>query len=301
MQTRTTAILATAAAAAGIAAVLALRPAPDAGVPAAPPTPQVTQAAPAPAAAMAASKGGWMDPAMLAGGAGQAADAPAPEKKFYGRNGRPVDFAGKDAAAYIAERAARARTGDLKAAYEAYQAASGCAAAEEPLPEFFNEAEGREAARERERMRKLCANVSPAQIQERMRFLGQAADAGNRDAQIDFYMEGPGGRTVDLQARADDPEVRQWKQQAIGYLQQAGAQCDQFALGLLSNVYDAGQLVPRDPASSMMYTIASNNARSRPLSEDQLRRRFGDELAPAAFDAALQAGTRLAAASCPRG
>jgi hypothetical protein len=242
-----------------------------------------------------------MDPAMLAGGAaGQAGDAAAPAKKFYGRNGRPVDFAGKDVAAYIAERAARARTGDLKAAYEAYQAASGCAAAEEPLPEFFNEAEGREAARERERMRKLCANVSPAQIQERMRFLGQAADAGNRDAQIDFYMEGPGGRTVDLQARADDPEVRQWKQQAIGYLQQAGAQCDQFALGLLSNVYDAGQLVPRDPASSMAYTIASNNARSHPLSEDQLRRRFGDELAPAAFDAALQAGARLAAASCPR-
>jgi hypothetical protein len=298
MQTRTTAILATAAAAAGIAAVLALRPAPDAGVPAALPAPQVTQAAPAPAAA--ATKGGWMDPAMLAGGAaGPGDDAPA--KKFYGRNGRPVDFAGKDAAAYIAERAARARTGDLKAAYEAYQAASGCAAAEEPLPEFFNEAEGREAARERERMRKLCANVSPAQIQERMRFLGQAADAGNRDAQIDFYMEGPGGRTVDLQARADDPEVRQWKQQAIGYLQQAGAQCDQFALGLLSNVYDAGQLVPRDPASSMAYTIASNNARSHPLSEDQLRRRFGDELAPAAFDAALQAGARLAAASCPRG
>jgi hypothetical protein len=301
MQTRTTAILATAAAAAGIAAVLALRPAPEAVTPAAHEGPQVTQTAPAPARAAAASKGGWMDPAMLAGGAGQAGDAAAPAKPFYGRNGRPVDFAGKDAAAFIAERAARARTGDLKAAYEAYQAASGCAAAEEPLPEFFNEAEGREAARDRERMRKLCANVSPVQLQERMRFLGQAADAGNRDAQIDFYMEGPGGKTVDLQARADDPEVRQWKQQAVGYLQQAGAQCDQFALGLLSNVYDAGQLVPRDPASSMMYTIASNNARSRPLSEDQLRRRFGDELAPAAFDAALQAGARLAAASCPRG
>lgn len=298
MQIRTTALLATAAVA-GIAAVLALRPAQDAGVPAALPAQEVTQAAPAPSVAAAASKGAWMDPGML--GAGQTGDAPAPAKKFYGRNGRPVDLAGEDAAAYIAERAARARTGDLKAAYEAYQAASGCAAAEEPLPEFFNEAEGREAARERERMRRLCAKVSPAQIQERMRFLSQAADAGNRDARIDFYMEGPGGRTVDLQTHADDPEVREWKQQAVAYLQQAGAQCDQFALGLLSNVYDTGQLVPRDPASSMMYTIASNNVRSRPLSEDQLRRRFGDELAPAAFDAALQAGARLAAASCPHG
>lgn len=300
MQIRTTALLATAAVA-GIAAVLALRPAQDAGVPAALPAQEVTQAAPAPSVAAAASKGAWMDPGMLAAGAGQAGDGAASARPFYGRNGRPVDLAGEDAAAYIAERAARARTGDLKAAYEAYQAASGCAAAEEPLSEFFNEAEGREAARERERMRRLCAKVSPAQIQERMRFLSQAADAGNHDARIDFYMEGPGGRTVDLQTHADDPEVREWKQQAIAYLQQAGAQCDQFALGLLSNVYDAGQLVPRDPASSMMYTIASNNVRSRPLSEDQLRRRFGDELAPAAFDAALQAGARLAAASCPHG
>jgi hypothetical protein len=55
------------------------------------------------------------------------------------------------------------------------------------------------------------------------------ADAGSRDAQVDFYMEGPGGKPVDLEARADDLEVQQWKQQAISYLRQAGAQCDQFA------------------------------------------------------------------------
>lgn len=243
-----------------------------------------------------------MDPRMLAArDARPAADyVTAPATVFYGRNGRPVDFGGKDAAAYIAERAARARTGDLKAAYEAYQAASGCAAADDPLPDFFSEAERQAAERERDRLRKLCANVSPAQLQERMRFLGQVADAGNRDAQVDFYMEGPGGKPVDLQARADDPEVQLWKQQAIGYLQQAGAGCDQFALGLLSNVYDAGQLVARDPGRSMAYSIASNAARRHPLTEQQLRQRFGDELAPADFNAAVQAGAQLAASSCPR-
>jgi hypothetical protein len=292
MQIRTLAILA--AAAAGLAALLVLRPGSDKDVP---------PAAAAPAVAAAPAKGSWMDPRMLATRASLPNEdfVTAPANVFYGRNGRPVDFGGKDAATYIAERAARARTGDLKAAYEAYQAASGCAAAEDPLPEFFSDAERQAAERERERMRRLCANVTPAQLQERMRFLGQLADAGNRDAQVDFYMEGPGGKPVDLQARADDPEVRQWKQQAVAYLQQAGAQCDQFALGLLSNAYDAGQIVARDPASSMMYAIASNSARHRPLTEQQLRERFGEDLAPGAFDAALQAGTKLAASSCPRG
>jgi hypothetical protein len=293
MQIRTIVILAAAATAAGLGAVLALRTGPEPSQPAAPA---------APAIAAAPAKGSWMDPRMLAArGAGPADDfVAAPATVFYGRNGRPVDFGGKDAAAYIAERAARARTGDLKAAYEAYQAASGCAAAEDPLPDFFSESELQAAERERDRLRKLCANVSPAQLQERMRFLGQLADAGNRDAQVDFYMEGPGGKPVDLQARADDPDVQRWKEQAVAYLQQAGAGCDQFALGLLSNVYDAGQLVARDPGRSMAYTIASNAARRHPLTEEQLRRRFGEELAPADFNAAVQAGAQLAASSCPR-
>jgi hypothetical protein len=290
MQTRTIAILV--AAVAGLAAVLALRPGAEADASAVHAAPAVT-AGPA--------KGSWMDPRMLATRASVPTEdfVSAPANVFYGRNGRPVDFGGKDAAAYIAERAARARTGDLKAAYEAYQAASGCAAAEDPLPDFFSDADRQAAERERARMRGLCAKVTPAQLQERMRFLGQLADAGNRDSQVDFYMEGPGGKAVDLQARAEDPDVQQWKQQAVAYLQQAGAQCDQFAFGLLSNAYDAGQIVARDPASAMMYAIASNSARHRPLTEQQLRERFGEELAPAAFDAALQAGASLAASSCP--
>jgi hypothetical protein len=276
MQIRTIAIVA-AVAAAGLAAVLALRTGPEPGQAPAP-TP--------PAVATAPGKGSWMDPRMLATRASLPAEdfVAAPATVFYGRNGRPVDFGGKDAAAYIAERAARARTGDQKAAYEAYQAASGCAAAQDPLPEFFSETERQAAERER----------------ERMRFLGQLADAGNRGAQVDFYMEGPGGKPVDLQARADDPEVQQWKQQAIAYLQQAGAGCDQFALGLLSNAYDAGQLVAHDPGKAMAYAIASNAARRHPLTEQQLRGRFGEELAPADFNAAMQAGTQLATSSCPR-
>ncbi|QJE01079.1 hypothetical protein HH212_14425 [Massilia forsythiae] len=260
----------------------------------------------APAAAAAPAQGGarWLDPAMLP------AVAPAPARAdfvtadampIYGRNGRPVDFGGKDAARYIDERAAAARTGDMRAAYQLYQAASACAAAAEPLPEFADPAQGETFRRERARVAALCAKVSPVQLQERMRFLARAADAGNRDAQIDFFMEGPGGKPADPTASADDPQVQQWKQQALTYLQQAGNQCDHFALGLLSNAYDAGQVVARDPARSMAYAIAAADARHRPLTEQQLRERFGDEVAPADFAAGVQAGAALAHQACPAG
>jgi hypothetical protein len=222
----------------------------------------------------------------------------APTVPIYGRNGRPIDFGGKDAAAYIDERAASARTGDLKAAYQVYQAASACAAAEEPLPEFLDPREGEAAARERARVRALCARVSPTQLQERMRFLARAADAGQRDAEVDFFMEGPNGKPL-AQADPGDPQVQQWQQQALAYLQGAGAQCDQFALGLLSNAYDAGQLGAHDPGLAMAYQIASNAARNKPLGEQQLRERWGEELSADAFAAARAKGAQIAGASCP--
>jgi hypothetical protein len=247
------------------------------------------------------SRGAWLDPGMLRAGPAPAERSDfvtAPAVPIYGRNGRAIDFGGKDAAAYIDERAAAARTGDLHAAYQVYQAASACAAAEDPLPEFLDPKEGEAAARERAHVRALCARVSPAQLQERMRFLTRAADAGERAAQVDFFMEGPNGKPL-AEADAGDPQVQQWQQQALAYLKGAGAQCDQFALGLLSNAYDAGQLGARDPASAMAYQIASNAARNKPLSEQQLRQRWGEELAPADFDNARARGAQIAGASCP--
>jgi hypothetical protein len=243
----------------------------------------------------------WFSPGMAAAAPGQQRQdfvQPA-HRSIYGRNGRPVDFGGKDAAQYISERAAAARTGDMRAAYEVYQAASACAAAEDPLPEFEKPAERDEFAREQQRVKRLCVNVSPVQRQERMAFLVRAADGGNRDAQVDFFMEGPNGRPADLEANAGDPAIEEWKRQAVDYLKQAGAQCDHFALALLSTAYDAGQVVPRDLKMTMAFAIASAHARSATLTQQQLRERFGEELAPADFAAAMQAGAALARTSCP--
>jgi hypothetical protein len=242
----------------------------------------------------------WLAPPPVAAPA-RADFVAAPRSPLYGRNGRPVDLHDEDVATYIARRNGAARTGDMRAAYEIYQAASVCAANADPLPAFAVAAERVQAEAERRRVQALCAGVSAVQLQERMAFLVRAADAGNRDARIDFFMEGPMGRPTDLDAQADDPQVQAWKRQALGYLQQAGAECDHFALSLLANAYDLGQLVPRDPRMTMAYAIAAAAARHVALTEAQLRARFGEELTGADFAAALQEGSLLARQDCPAG
>lgn len=215
------------------------------------------------------------------------------------RSGHAVDLQGEDVAAYIARRSVAARTGDARAAYEVYQAASLCAAAEPALPDFEMTAERRDAEAERRQARQLCARVSPAQVQERMVFLARAAQAGSRAAQIDFFMEGPEGRAVDADGAVDDLQLRAWREQALGFLRQAGARCDAFALSLLSNAYDLGQLAQRDAAAAMTYAIAAAAARGTVFTTAQLEARFGAALGPAAFEAAQQTGTALARQSCP--
>ena len=216
-----------------------------------------------------------------------------------GRNGRGVDLGGKTVAAYVAERIAKARSGDAQAAYEVYQAESICAANQDPVAEYQDPAEREIFLREREGLVKLCAGISPAQVQERLGFLNAAARAGHLKAQLDFYTEGPYGHEYDMTAGAADPIVIKWKEDALTYLKQAGDQCDHFALATLSNVYDAGTLTERDVRSSMAYAIAASVPQKKVLTEEQLRSRFGEELNAADFESARQFGARLAGQACP--
>ena len=84
----------------------------------------------------------------------------------------------------------------------------------------------------------------------------------------------------------------------MSYLKQAGAKCDQFALALLSTVYDAGLLTERDPGAAMAYSIAAGVPRKKPVTEAQLRERFGEELTAAQFASAQQRGANLASTAC---
>lgn len=219
----------------------------------------------------------------------------------YGRNGRVIELGGLTIAQYIGKHIAAARSGDARAAYDVYQAESVCAANDDPVADYADPAELAAFQAERKALATLCAGISPAQVQERLGFLNLAARAGNKAAQIDIYMEGPYGRSVDLDQNPDDPIVRQWKEDALAYLKQAGKQCDHFALALLSTVYDAGQLTTRDMRSAMAYSIAAAIPRQKPLTQEQLRERFGEELSAEDFSGALALGEQLGKEACPAG
>jgi hypothetical protein len=223
-------------------------------------------------------------------------DAPPPA--LFARNGRIVDLHGLSAAAYIAQWSTRARTGDVQAAYNVFQAADVCAAISEPLPEMQAGDDKQALLKERAELERVCKNVTPAQIAERMDFLAIAARAGNHDAQIDFYMEGPNGRQA--QAGDNDETTAQWKQQSLAYLQAAASGGNTFSLGLLANSYDAGLLTPPDAKLSLAYTVADMMARNVTATPSLLRNRFGSQLSDDDFNAGMQMGAQIAAQCCGR-
>jgi len=237
--------------------------------------------------------------------ANQGADlaAPSPQRPpdiVYARSGREVDLGGLTVLAYIAKWNSLARAGDKDAAYQVYLATAVCASNDEPAPAFNNAAGLQQFLAQREKLLALCQGVNAAQLQERLSFLAQAARAGKVEAQIDYFMEGPYGRDTDLAKSADDPVVQQWKTEAVTELKSAAGQGEPFALALLAQVYDAGELLPRDAKLSLAYKVAEADARNSTLPEEQLRRNAGAQMSDADFASALQTGRQMAAACCKK-
>ena len=259
---------------------------------------------PAPVAAAPASHAQAWGPSPFADGA-PAANAtphrhltdPLPPALFA-RSGRIVDLQGMTAVQYIALYSSLARTGDADAAYKVFLAADVCAVTNEPLPKMEPGEDMQAMQKERSDLEKICRDVTPAQVAERMSFLDAAARAGNHNAQIDFYMEGPNGGA--RQAGSEDEAKAQWKNQSLAYLKEAASGGDTFSLGLLANAYDAGILSDPDAKLSLAYTVADMMTRNRPASPAALQRRFGGQLSEADFNAGMQMGAQIAAQCCGR-
>lgn len=164
---------------------------------------------------------------------------------------------------------AEARRGDVRAGYAAYRALSACAG--DP--------------------RETCRGLPYSLLQERLRFLADAARAGLPAAQIDFYMEGPGA-----QQAQDGDALLAWRQQALGWLKAAAGQCEPFAMGLLATLYDGGELMPRDASQAVAYAVAEGQLRHRPPSDEGLRDRLAEPIEAAALNAARRQGLSLASA-----
>lgn len=280
-------------AAAGLAAWWAARAPAPAAEPAAPAVP--VRALPLPVAAHVLPAVPQRQPPAVA--------VALPVGPAYGRHGRAVDLGGLTVAQFIDRHAPAARRGDPQAVQALYEALAVCATRDDPLPDVAAPADRDALLREQAQVRRLCAGVSPAQVQERLRFLAAAADAGLAQAQVDFYAEGPDGAGVSatLQAdSADDPALAAWRAQAVAHLQRAAAQCEPFAMGLLASLYDGSLVAPASPALAVTYAAAEGVARGQPRSAARLQGAFGAGLTPAEVDAARRDGEQLARQACTR-
>lgn len=187
--------------------------------------------------------------------------------------------------------------GEPTAAYEVYAALALCSDTQ-PTVAGESNSPTEEEARELVRMRRLCADVSPAQVQERMQFLAAAARQGVREALIAFYAEGPYGRDVDPDLLLHDAVAREWRAAALRYLQQAAAQCEPRAYRLLATQYETGELAPANARLALVYSAAEAQALGRPTNMDHLRRRYGGRLKAEDIQAAQREGQGIAIGDC---
>ncbi|WDD90424.1 hypothetical protein Bsp3421_000264 (plasmid) [Burkholderia sp. FERM BP-3421] len=223
------------------------------------------------------------------GAGGNVVDAPA----LIGSSGRIIDLGGKTVAQYVAQYEGAARLGNPDAAYRVYLAESLCAA--NPTQRDAGSASSAPADTTHP-----CAGVTPAEVQERLRFLALAARTGRADAQIDFYLEGPDGTGTVPSAGAnpDDPDVKRWKDDALSHLKEAASQCDPLAAGLLATNYPSGKFNAQDPAQAIAFNLLAAAAGNGKWSRERLQARFGAQMTAQAFDAAYAEGLRSARATC---
>lgn len=184
--------------------------------------------------------------------------------------GVPVDLDGLSVRAFIDRWSPAARTGDANAAYRLYEAEALCARASRNERALRNGDAPTEGSAERKAieadtttLEAVCAGTSPAEADERLQFLTQAARSGNANAQIDYFIEGPYGRPYDVQAEERDPNVVAWKVQAIEFLKQAAMQNNRDALEYLAMAYFKGIVVPEDLETSLTYEIALARASNK--------------------------------------
>ncbi|MES2160064.1 MAG: hypothetical protein V4476_02810 [Pseudomonadota bacterium] len=103
----------------------------------------------------------------------------------------------------------------------------------------------------------LCADMTERIRAARLVHLALAAKAGIDSADLAFLQAGPFGDPSALESRPDDPLVRAWKTEALGYLE---AQAQQgrvpSMIALLGEYNEDSELQKQYPMSALRYAIA---------------------------------------------
>jgi len=213
------------------------------------------------------------------------------EWKIFGLN-----LDGKTVVQYVKEYYDAADKGDPKAAFQIYQAELICDTlksnerAQSTKGEgWLNEVDGQKA-------QKLCDGFN-GNRNELLKYIAQAAKGGVADAQAlfintppDWVVSGP------LIPDTTNPHVKEWYEQAVGYLNQAAAQGNQNAMLDLARIYKNGEGVQQNLQMAATLEIAYFQIHNLPLS-NPLVANITNQLTPDQVREATSAAQTYVAAS----
>lgn len=108
-----------------------------------------------------------------------------------------------------------------------------------------------------------CEGLDQAYRRDYLEWLRHAVNEKIPGAAVQYLTVGPNGVNHDLEIRANDPLVVEWKKTAIDHLNQATKDGDSSAAMTLSNVYSNGIHAKPDVAGEVGYLMAAAELRQR--------------------------------------
>lgn len=182
-----------------------------------------------------------------------------------------------------------ADAGDREAARALYVKLTECKQASKSLPadmlaghvdpSLVRPGEDQEAASERleearleqlDKTQTLCEGITKKDYDKMVRWLTQAAMAGDIEAQL-LYASSADTILGDRKALLSDPDaIIKYKQNALNFLNSAASSGSVEALQALSVAYQNGALINKDPIWAYAYWSAANKASHSPRGSDVL-------------------------------
>ncbi|WP_332851615.1 hypothetical protein [Duganella sp. S19_KUP01_CR8] len=154
----------------------------------------------------------------------------------------------------------------------------------------------------------LCAEMTERMKTARLEHLTLAAKAGIDGADLTFLQTGPFGDPSALESRPDDPLVRAWKAEALGYLEVKAQQGDiPSIITLLGEYNEDSELLKQHPVAALRYATVvhdhyemvlggASKTTPNPL-PDEFMRKMSQGLSPDEVRLATAEGKQLLALS----
>jgi len=213
------------------------------------------------------------------------------EWKIFGLN-----LEGKTVAQYVKKYYAAADKGDPKAAFKIYQAELICDTLTSNERTQSTKGEGWLNEVDKLKAQKLCDGFN-GNRNELLKYIAQAAKGGVADAQALFINTPPDWvLNGSLIPDTTNPHVKEWYEQAVGYLNQAATQGNQMAMLDLARIYKNGDGVQQNLQMAATFEIAYFQIHKLPLS-NPLVANITNQLTPDQVREATSAAQAYVAAS----